>query len=656
MALFNDTATTEIKNPPVSLRPARMTQARQKVYAALAIASKDKDRGDSKDRGKSKDKDKDSQHKDKNQAHALSTTDLAHAAGVSANVVKGLVKAGALEKVTLANRAPFRQPVPKDRPFTFSPEQQTAAHVLCEAVKTRSFQPYLLDGVTGSGKTEVYFEAIAETLAQGRKALVLLPEISLTAQFLTRFEARFNCPPALWHSGLSASARRRTWRAVAEGQVSVLAGARSALFLPWGDELGLIIVDEEHDSSFKQEEGVIYNARDMAVLRAQFAKATIILSSATPTLETIVNAQNKRYQRLALPKRAGTADLPRIKLIDMRQQHIDANRWLALPIIKAIEETLANKTQSLLFLNRRGYAPLTLCRACGYRYACPHCDAWLVAHHYKRALICHHCGTLQPLPTKCDSCGAEDKLAACGPGIERITEEVTQTFPKARLAVLSSDLITNTDSLRETLAAIVAGKIDIIIGTQIIAKGHHFPKLAFVGVVDADLGLGNGDLRAGERVFQLLSQVAGRAGREKISGHAMLQTYMPEHPVMQALADGAREAFIEREKEMRQTAGMPPFGRLAGIILSGPDLPPLNKFAQQLAAAVPPHNDIDVFGPAPAPIARLRANYRVRFLVKGKKTAPLQDFIKTWLDLVFVRVKRPSKIRITIDIDPYRFL
>lgn len=603
-------------------RPERMTAARARVFDVLA------------------------------QTGGLTSADLAREAQVSSSVVKSLAEAGHLQAYDLPGHKAFERPDADFADMQFSPEQQEVTQALTQAVADKSFTTHLLDGVTGSGKTEVYFEAIAEALRQGRQALVLLPEISLTGQFLSRFEARFGCKPALWHSGLGPAERRRSWREMAEGRIEVLVGARSALFLPWRD-LGAIIVDEEHDGGFKQEDGVIYNARDMAVVRARFADCPVILSSATPSLESFVNGQEGRYVTHRLTARHGGAAMPHIELIDMRTSPPPRGAWLVPPMIEAVEGALARGEQALLFLNRRGYAPLTICRGCGHRYACPDCDAWMVEHRFRKQLQCHHCGHMEPVPDVCHSCGEADKLTACGPGVERITEEVVARFPDARTVILSSDMQGGTAALREVLAQIAEGEADIIIGTQIVAKGHHFPKLSFVGVVDADLGLGNGDLRAAERTYQLLSQVAGRAGRARdAQGFAMLQTHMPDHPVLQALAQGDRDGFFAREVAARQMAEMPPYGRLAGLVISATDYHEALAFVRYLATRIPQHETIRVLGPAPAPIARIRNRHRFRFLLKGAKGAPMQAFISQWLNDVKLR----GSLRLAIDIDPYSFM
>ena len=599
-----------------------MTAARRKVLDALAEAGADA---------------------------VMTAGALAARAGVSSSVIPALTKAGGLIKRPLPT-GETAQPDPDFLQIDFSPEQAAAVTRLTAAVKSKNYTPCLLDGVTGSGKTEVYFEAVAEALSQNRQSLVILPEIALTTQFLKRFEVRFGCAPALWHSGLTPAQRRQTWRAVAKGEARVLVGARSALFMPWQD-LGLIVVDEEHDAGFKQEDGVIYNARDMAVVCARLSAATVVLSSATPALESVINAEEGRYQCLKLPNRHGKGQLPDIQLVDLRVAPPPRGQWLSPVLLEAVKRTLDKGEQALLFMNRRGYAPLTLCRSCGHRYACPDCDSWLVEHRFKRALACHQCGHERPLPAQCDACGETDHLAACGPGVERITEEIAGLFPDKRVTVLSSDLVSGEQAMRAALERIAAGETDIIVGTQIVAKGHHFPKLGFVGVVDADLGMGTGDLRAGERTYQMLSQVTGRAGRELAEGQAMLQSYAPDHPVLQALADGNRDAFLEREAEMRRLAAMPPFGRLAGIILSGPDLQAVNSHARMLAQKAPISDTVRVLGPAPAPIARIRGQHRLRFLVHGRNRNGLQGFINDWLSLSPKR----HNIRCTVDIDPYSF-
>lgn len=576
--------------------------------------------------------------------------DLAEEAGCGLTVVRGLVEAGLLTPHLLP---PPRLPTPDPtRPGpTLSPEQDAAATDLRQRVEAKTYAAVLLDGVTGSGKTEVYYEAVAACLAAGRQALILLPEISLSAQGLERFARRFGARPAEWHSDLTGSQRRATWRAVADGSARVVVGARSALFLPYAD-LGLIVVDEEHDQAYKQEEGAIYHARDMAVTRAHQGGIPVVLVSATPALETQVNADSGRYTRIHLPGRHGGAVLPEVKLIDLRRNRPPARHWLAPSLRDALTATLAEGEQAMLFLNRRGYAPLTLCRACGHRLRCPNCTAWLVEHRLARKLQCHHCGLSQPVPEACPECGEVGSLAACGPGVERVAEEVAELFPDARSAIMASDTLAGPHAIQEMVRRIADHELDIIVGTQVMAKGHHFPMLTLVGVVDADLGLAGGDLRAGERTFQLLHQVAGRAGRGDRPGTVLLQTYMPEHPVMQALKAHDRDGFYQLEAEMRQDAAMPPFGRLAALIVSGEDEGQVDRTALALGRAAPRSEMVAVLGPAPAPLSLLRGRHRRRLLLKAPRGVAVQPLIREWLE----RVEVPGAVRVQVDVDPQSFL
>lgn len=576
--------------------------------------------------------------------------EIVRLAGCSASVVKGMADQGLLETVELYAPAPCCAPDPQREGPQLSDDQQAAADILCSYIGA-GFHTALLDGVTGAGKTEVYFEAVAEALKAEKQVLILLPEIALSNAFLDRFKARFGCAPALWHSALTPAQRRDTWRGVAEGKTKVVIGARSALFLPCPD-LGLIVVDEEHDPAYKQEEGVMYHARDMAVLRAHVGQIPVVLVSATPALETMCNVWDGKYEHICLPDRFGGARLPDIDLIDLRSDKPERGEFIAPSLRTAVEETLEAGEQALLFLNRRGYAPLTLCRTCGHRMECPRCTAWLVEHRRSNRLHCHHCGFSSVLPERCPECGESDCLAACGPGVERIAEEATLAFPEARILVLASDTADNDEALRGMLEDIHARKVDIIIGTQIIAKGHHFPNLTLVGVIDADLGLQGGELRGAERVYQLLHQVAGRAGRAEKKGHVYLQTFMPEHRIMKALAAGGRDAFLELEAGEREAAHMPPFSRLAGIIVSGRDEAQVVETAKALGQSAPQGEKIQTFGPAPAPFARLRGKFRYRLLVRADKGVDLPKTLKGWIS----GVKHPSTVRIQADIDPQSFL
>jgi len=580
----------------------------------------------------------------------LAKVALAREAGVSTTVIQSLLQAGILETVSLPH-SPLAQPDGgRDGP-TLSAPQRIAAEALKLAVTEGGFQPSLLDGVTGSGKTEVYFEAIGHALQLGKQVLVLLPEIALSAQWLMRFEERFGARPAVWHSELGRANRRHTWRTVAEGEARIVVGARSALFLPF-PELGLIVVDEEHDFSYKQEEGVIYQARDMAIVRAKLGKFPVVLASATPSLETMKNVKVGRYVRLHLPDRHAGAHLPMILLIDLRKESPPSGSWLSPTLSAALDKTLNANEQAMLFLNRRGYAPLTLCRGCGHRFQCPACTTWLVAHRQAECLLCHHCGYSETAPAACPACGASDRLVPCGPGVERLAEEAILRFPSARVAIMTSDTVGTVAAAADLVHRMQASEIDLLIGTQVMAKGHHFPNLTLVGVVDADLGLSGGDLRAAERCYQMLHQIAGRAGREARPGSAYLQTYLPETPVMQALAAGNRDSFMATEARARETECMPPFGKLAALIVSGRDGGKVACYAQHLRHTAPEGKTIHVLGPAPAPLAMLRGKHRTRLLMKAGPNAMLQKTLHRWLD----PSPPPSGIKLQIDIDPYSFL
>jgi primosomal protein N' (replication factor Y) (superfamily II helicase) len=604
--------------------PARMTAARQRVLHLLADGL------------------------------ARPKSDAAHEASVSVGVIDGLVDEGTLETVVLPP-APLALPVDPDYAAPdFTPAQRAAADALRETVAQGGYSVTLIDGVTGSGKTQVYFEAVAETVRRGRQVLILMPEIALTSQVLDRFAERFGVRPAEWHSQLTPRTRARTWAAVAatSREVSVIVGARSALFLPYAD-LGLIIVDEEHDPAYKQEDGVHYHARDMAVVRGHIAKIPVLLASATPSVETEVNARRARYRRLHLPERFGGQHMPMIEPIDLRREGPPPGRFVAPRLVQAVQDALECGEQALLFLNRRGYAPLTLCRKCGHRLACPNCDVWLVDHRFNRRLVCHHCGYSVPPPDACPHCAARDNFAACGPGVERLAEEAIALFPARRILVLSSDLVTSVERMRSELAEIEQGLVDIVIGTQLVAKGHHFPKLNLVGVVDADLGLSNGDPRAAERTFQLLYQVIGRAGREQGRGRGYLQTHQPEHPVMQALAAGDREAFYASEIDLREASHYPPFGRLAALVVSGDDKHGTLAHARRLAQAAPHAEAVRVLGPAEAPLGLIRGRYRFRLLVKSPRNFDLSAYLREW---TAAAPKPKGKIRLEIDVDPQSFL
>ena len=578
--------------------------------------------------------------------------ELAEMAGVGTSVVKGLVKQGAISEEDAPRDVPYPRLDPDYGGKELSADQADGAEVLRAALRTDAYGTTLLKGVTGSGKTEVYLEAVAECLRMGRQALVLLPEIALSGEFINRVEARFGFKPAEWHSGVTMTERRRCWKMVGQGAAQLIVGARSALFLPF-QNLGLIVVDEEHDTSYKQEDGVLYNARDMAVLRAAINGAQVVLASATPSLESWANVEAGKYTRLVLSSRYGPAVMPKMSAIDMRAEDLPGGTWVSPTLRDAIAERMERGEQSLIFLNRRGYAPVTLCRACGNQIGCDQCDARMVEHRFLNRLMCHQCGETKPMPKVCPHCDAEDKLSAVGPGVERMGEEITALFPDARVAVLSSDLYGSARAMKAHIEQISQGGTDIIIGTQLVAKGHNFPLLTLVGVIDADLGLQGSDLRAAERTFQLMRQVAGRAGRAEKQGEALLQTYQPEHAVIRAILAGDEEKFWAAEAGERKAAGVPPYGRMAGIILSSPNADDVFNLGAEMARRDGPLRQIgaQVYGPAPAPIARVRGRHRVRLLVKANKAAPLQKALAAWA----AQFRLPTNTRLSIDIDPQSF-
>jgi len=603
--------------------PTRMTDARQRVMAVL------EEYGDL----------------------AFTLKELSEMAGVTSSVVKGLVDQGAVREEESPRDLPFRRLDPSLPGKALTEDQATAAAVLREGIKAETYGTTLLRGVTGSGKTEVYLEAVAAAVQSGRQALVLLPEIALTEQFLDRVEERFGAKPAEWHSGVTMTERRRIWRMVGEGNAQLVIGARSALFLPFA-RLGLIVVDEAHETSFKQEEGVRYNARDVAVMRGHFEQVPVVLASATPALESLQMAESGIYAKIDLPSRYGGAQMPTIETIDLTEEKPPQGMWLAQRLVDGIEARLERGEQSLLFLNRRGYAPLTLCRNCGFRYQCPNCSAWLVEHRFTGRLACHHCGHEAPAPKTCTECDEPDCLVACGPGVERIADEVAERLPQARVFVATSDTLNSPGKAAEFIAAVEAREVDVIVGTQLVTKGFHFPELTLVGVVDADLGLEGGDLRAGERTYQQVAQVAGRAGRGSKPGEVLLQTRHPDAPVIAALAAGDRDAFYSAETEMRREAGAPPFGRWASIIISSEDDAEAREAANRIGAFRPDVAECMILGPAPAPMALLRGRYRYRFLINARRSVQLQQVIRRWL----AAIDHPPGVRVAVDIDPYSFV
>ncbi|QGP78903.1 primosomal protein N' [Sphingobium sp. CAP-1] len=577
--------------------------------------------------------------------------ELAMIGGVSDAVIRGLIKQDIFEAVEVSVDTPFPMPDPGHAQPILSDAQQAAATTMADAVRAHAFAPFLLDGVTGSGKTEVYFEAIAAAIRADRQTLVLLPEIALTEPFLERFEKRFGTVPVNWHSGLRQSERRRAWRAIASGQAQVVVGARSALFLPYPN-LGLIVVDEAHEASFKQEDGVHYHARDVAVMRGLIEKFPVILASATPAIETRHQVELGRYAEIKLPSRFGGAEMPGIEGVNLLTDPPERGRWIAPPLVSAIDAVMAKGEQSLLFLNRRGYAPLTLCRHCGYRFQCPNCTAWMVEHRLTHRLACHHCGHVIPAPRRCPECKEEDSLVACGPGVERIADEVKALWPQARIAIATSDTLHSPARAAEFVKSVEAGDIDIIVGTQLVTKGYHFPNLTLVGVIDADLGLEGGDLRAAERTFQQIVQVAGRAGRGEKPGKVYIQTRMPGSEVIQSLIEGDSERFYAVETENRRRANAPPFGRFAAIIISSEDADEAAQTARLIGKSAPLIEGMRVYGPAPAPLSVLRGRHRHRLLIHATRQVDVQAAIREWLG----NLAWKSGTRVAVDVDPYSFM
>lgn len=577
----------------------------------------------------------------------LAVGDIALRANVGRHIVQGMVKSNMLTGQAMAEQV--KNLSYKSVPL--SAEQQASADTLCDAYGA-GYDVMLLDGVTGSGKTEVYFELVAKALAAGQQSLVLLPEIALSTQWLQRFEQRFGAPPTVWHSELTEAKRRQNWRDVMSGKAKIVVGARSALFLPYKD-LGCIVVDEEHEGSFKQEEGVLYHARDMAIMRAKMGGIPIVLSTATPSLETEANCASGRYKRVKLSSRHGQAVMPTVELVDLRQIEKETPRkWISPPLRTAVHHALSQDQQVMLFLNRRGYAPLTLCHTCGSQVQCPYCTAWMVEHRRHHTLLCHFCGFTQKIPQDCNHCQAKESYITCGPGVERVAEEAESLFPDKRIEIMSSDTMTSAAKQAALVTAMQHGKIDVLVGTQMMAKGHHFPNLTLVGVVDADIGLSGVDLRGCERTYQMLHQVSGRAGRADKPGKVLLQTFHPDHPVMQALESGDRDTFVQVEMSQREMQGLPPYGRLAAIVISGKQEAVVEQTAVQLARSAPRDTEAQILGPAPSPIAKVRNAYRWRLLVKAPKSFAMQQFLSGWLSHVNV----PKLVTVKVDIDPYNFL
>lgn len=594
-----------------------------------------------------------------NDNEPMSATDVQNIARVSPSVVRTMISGGILvPKEQRARPTEYNSPEYHDcGNIVLNPEQQSAADVIGAAIDRGGFSVHLLDGITGSGKTQVYFDAAWRAYSRGGSVLLMMPEIALTAQFMHRFAARFGAAPVVWHSNLTAARRREIWRGVLRGEIRMVVGTRSALFLPW-QNLGLIVVDEEHDTSYKQEDMGNYHARDMAVLRGKIAGFPVVLASATPSAETLQNVASGKYQVLRLTSRVGGAQLPKIETIDLRENRPEPyqvsdvlnNGFLSVPLCNAISDTIAAHRQVMLFINRRGFAPIVQCKKCGWVAGCPDCSVGMTYHRAVGKLLCHMCGRTAPMPTKCPDCGGDVSMR--GAGLEKIAEEVSVRFPSARVALVSSDTISTRQSLERIVAKMESGEIDIVIGTQILAKGHHFPNLTLVGVVDADMGLFGTDFRAAEHTFQQLFQVAGRAGRGEFPGRVLLQTYQPQHPVLCAICAGDRDAFMAADMASRQSAKMPPFGQLIAAIVECQREDTLKKYCAGLAAAAPRAPGVKIMGPIAAGVYQIRNWYRMRFLVMGGPTTLLQPVVAHWLRAI----KQPANMRVKVDVNPQNFM
>jgi len=525
-------------------------------------------------------------------------------------------------------------------------EQKNAADFIKSKIHESAYSVTLIDGITGSGKTEVYATAISEILEKTNgQVLVLLPEIMLTNQFLVRLEKLFGVEPIVWHSGVSKALKKRYLQGIISGNSRLILSARSGLFLPFKN-LKMIVLDEEHDVSYKQEDGVVYNARDMAVACGYYLGIPVILSSATPSIETLHNVALGKYSHVKLHSRYSRAQLPHLTVVDMGKEQLGNGRWISKKLQNKVQEYLNADRQVMLFLNRRGYAPLTLCKSCGHKEVCSQCSAFLVAHKKRHKLVCHYCGYAKNIPEDCPECHEKDTMIFCGPGVERILDEVKILWPDIASIVVSKDSIEGERG-KEMIDDILSRKAQIIIGTQVLSKGHHFPALDLVGIIDADIGLFGADLRSAERTYQLLTQVSGRAGRESV-GEVVLQTYYPENPIIKSLVSGDRDGFYDLELGTRKQMMMPPFSKLVGIVVSGCNEIKLNQFLDSMSQKVKYSKDFIVLGPVPAPISYLQGRYRYRFLVKGIESRP-QQYVSRWLDSLQV----PRSIRIKVDVDPY---
>ena len=537
--------------------------------------------------------------------------------------------------------------------FLLTKEQLNAKKYIFQKIDNKKFSTVVIDGVAGSGKTEVYFEAINKCLMEKKQVLVLLPEISMTTQWFDRFKKKFKTNPLLWHSDIKGSEKIKIWKSILEDNVNIVVGARSSLFLPFKN-LGLIIIDEEHDQSFKQEEGIIYNARDMAVVRAKISNIPIILCSATLSIETKLNVLERKYDVVKLKQAYGEAGLPEVKIIDLGKNPPEKGMWLADEVHRELKKTIESGNQALFFLNRRGFAPYVFCNSCYKRILCPNCDVGLVFHKKIDNLICHHCGYKSLLENNKKICKESEKkcdLFLYGPGVEKIYEEIKNKNKNLNIEILTSEEMQKKGKGETILRKFEREEINVIIGTQILAKGHHFPKLTLVVIVDADFGFIGGDLRAAEKTFQLLTQVSGRSGRSRLSGKVLIQSTMADNPILKKIKKFDLNGFFLEELNIRKESGLPPFKKLCSLMLISKNEKKLNDFCRKMKVNIEPSNEFEVLGPAPPFISYVRGKYRKRFIIRCAKNKNIQKFVSIWLK----KLQTPFDLKVSIDIDPYNF-
>ncbi len=535
----------------------------------------------------------------------------------------------------------------KNNKFLLNTEQKKALHFMRNIGD--NYNVVVLEGVAGSGKTLVYFERVRDLLDKGFQALILLPEIALTNQFRRRFKEFFGTDPAIWHSGTTKKNKSIIWKGISEGKIKVVIGARSSLFLPFKN-LGIIIVDEEHDVSYKQDEGVSYNARDMAVARASFENIPINLITSIPSIETYNNIVNKKYYTIKLEKRYKEASLPNVEIINLHSETLKKDSWIANKTLSKVNEHLNRGDQVLFFLNRRGYAPYVICKKCGYKFQCPNCTVNLNFHRKLNRLLCHHCGHKSLLSRLCKD-NKKCDLLFCGPGVERVFYELKKIYPNKKIEIFSSDTLVKNQLTNILLKKVEKKKIDILVGTQLLSKGFHFPKLNCIVVVDSDFSSHGYDLRSAEKNVQLYYQLSGRAGREGDSSTIYFQTYTPDDEILLNISKNNPHAFLQKELLLRKEKKLPPFYRLVSLIISGKNESLIMKFATNIKSKLPKINEVDILGPVLAPITRLRKKYRCRILIRYPKNLFMQKYLSQSLN----EIKMVSGIKLEVDVDPINF-